>query len=990
MIDNIFSFIKENRRWFLLVSIALFVYLSILVYFNLDVFVGENLFLLVEPRRINVDSYNDDPLNLSLNLKTSFNALCGLDCKYTLSDRSYNNSVLNGSVHLSPSISRQIGLDFDLNATGFGKKIYNFDISCETVKNPFCRVDSHKKSSSFILVEHEPSNDSMSDIISKRKNLISNYFILNDVDEKLSLFNFKNNNFFFPYSNNFEKLFNQHKNDFEVISYLFNDSVNSIDDPFDYANLSDVYQLSNGTDELNKSLHEDYNRLVSERESKENKFNNFQQVSSNYQNLSTDDLNKIGFVNRYTKNISFHTLWNNLSDNMNYLYYGSISENISIYDFDKTISLMNKNVDDLSSKRSNYLKKYNNFSNLLFETLDEVNNISNETHYLKIEKVNNLCSLYNESIINSNLTSKEDILINDFLKNNVNLDSNYENISSENDLLNNISFYNKNLNNSLKVFDIFKSNYLLYETCFKSNYNSFYEYFNEFNLFLSNLSFDESEENNDTFYYVSKLNITINNQDVFSKINDFEEMLFKFNNFNFSKDIENDFLLITNITYFSDLNNTNNLTNYFEKKLNKTYINYSNLKSKDIDYNNVFYQQFTNYFFEDNINFTVSDLFSNLSINDKLFSYSFFNYSNVINKHNSKKEKFSLNEFNLTDLKNKTKNFLDKLNKDISFNYNKTTFFNCVGCMDVLSSFNKYCCFENECKKCLIQDKIAKDYFPEDFKYIDILDDSINTRQSDREIVLFLHGHSMIERNSPEFSLNAFSDIQRKLDNDGIIDGGAVTLFDGYYQDSPVLDFDFDISFRTTYYYDIVHDGEIDFLIPQKSDSIDTYSLRLKEIIDGLLIKTASHNLSIVAHSMGGLVTRKYSSIFSDHNINNLIMLGTPNEGIITAVRRSCLIFGSKNACNDMYEKSTFIQDLNRKDNIPKNINYHNFVGSGCNVFGFNGDGIVTYDSAEIDFGKNYYINGSCSATELLHLDFLNPNSYPKIYENILNILTKV
>lgn len=61
------------------------------------------------------------------------------------------------------------------------------------------------------------------------------------------------------------------------------------------------------------------------------------------------------------------------------------------------------------------------------------------------------------------------------------------------------------------------------------------------------------------------------------------------------------------------------------------------------------------------------------------------------------------------------------------------------------------------------------------------------------------------------------------------------------------------------------------------ADSAENY---LKPVIDEALFKSGAFSVNIVAHSMGGLVARSYIQSYDYRNdIENLIMIGTPNKG---------------------------------------------------------------------------------------------------------------
>ena len=176
-------------------------------------------------------------------------------------------------------------------------------------------------------------------------------------------------------------------------------------------------------------------------------------------------------------------------------------------------------------------------------------------------------------------------------------------------------------------------------------------------------------------------------------------------------------------------------------------------------------------------------------------------------------------------------------------------------------------------------------------------------------------------------------------------------------------------------------------LATQKSENIETYAIRLKELIDLLKFRTGKDKVIIISHSMGSLVARSYMAIFGDSSVYKLIMLDSPNKGVSGQVSSYCPILGEKKECNDMSENSIFIKRLNDPLKIPKNARLYNIIGIGCDMGGKTGDGVVTKENAELSYAKNYYINGTCSTTKPLHTAMLNIDKYPEVYRAIKSIL---
>ena len=84
------------------------------------------------------------------------------------------------------------------------------------------------------------------------------------------------------------------------------------------------------------------------------------------------------------------------------------------------------------------------------------------------------------------------------------------------------------------------------------------------------------------------------------------------------------------------------------------------------------------------------------------------------------------------------------------------------------------------------------------------------------------------------------------------------------------------------------------------------YAKRLENIIENIKKITKKDKVVLVAHSMGGLVARKYMTL-SDKNWNStykIVTVGTPNEGVFTSV-------GIVGQLEDLRRNSSFIKWLN-------------------------------------------------------------------------------
>jgi uncharacterized alpha/beta hydrolase family protein len=289
-----------------------------------------------------------------------------------------------------------------------------------------------------------------------------------------------------------------------------------------------------------------------------------------------------------------------------------------------------------------------------------------------------------------------------------------------------------------------------------------------------------------------------------------------------------------------------------------------------------------------------------------------------------------------------------------------------------LKENNPVCCTNNECLPCCTKEECFenKKNYP----------------------VVFIHGHAFNDANNPDFSMNSFSNMQRKLSDDGFISFGELDLESDLKGEKGKWGIiNKPITLRASYYYITHYDVATYRVNVQKSESIENYALRLKEIIDLVKQKTGSSKVNIVAHSMGGLVTRQYLQLFNYDSVDKIILINTPNNGVSGRVNSLCSIFGASKECTELAEGSIFLNRLNSKS-LPENNNVFAIRSTGCAMDDKkDGDGIVNSDSAYLEGAKNYEIKGICknSFGTDLHTDSLNPEEYPEMYNLIKNILSE-
>jgi pimeloyl-ACP methyl ester carboxylesterase len=252
-----------------------------------------------------------------------------------------------------------------------------------------------------------------------------------------------------------------------------------------------------------------------------------------------------------------------------------------------------------------------------------------------------------------------------------------------------------------------------------------------------------------------------------------------------------------------------------------------------------------------------------------------------------------------------------------------------------------------------------------------------------------VHGHAFSKDTAADYSLDSFKKLQNKLEEDNYLNAGAISLY------TPVEDtgagwsiLPVPISLKVSYYYDLFKEPENYITIQTKSENIDTYALRLKDLIDKVTSKTNKQKVIIIAHSMGGLVSRRYLQIFGNNSVEQLIMIGTPNNGISGNTLGYCSWIGEQLECRDMSSDSLFLNKLNRGQLIF--VPTTNIIGSGCSMDLGDGDGTVLVEKAWLEGAQNYIINGTCTSIDQpLHMKMLDNHAYPEVYNVIKSVLMR-
>jgi uncharacterized alpha/beta hydrolase family protein len=251
---------------------------------------------------------------------------------------------------------------------------------------------------------------------------------------------------------------------------------------------------------------------------------------------------------------------------------------------------------------------------------------------------------------------------------------------------------------------------------------------------------------------------------------------------------------------------------------------------------------------------------------------------------------------------------------------------------------------------------------------------------------IFIHGHAIDKDTSPDSNIDSFTNLQRALEDEGIINMGRISLYQYAIPKGTWGLFDQPISLKVSYYYDVYEQHDDSIIIQTKNENIDTYAVRIKDTVDRVLYWTGAEKVNIIAHSMGGLVTRRYMQIFGTDKVNQVLTAGSPHNGTFGLVADLCPVFGEDLECRDMKSGSLFLRKLNSQP-LP-DIPFTNIVAIGCDMNGQEGDGIVLEKSATLPGANTIVIEGECKGTETLHTNFIRTFSKDDtFYQTVLNVI---
>jgi triacylglycerol esterase/lipase EstA (alpha/beta hydrolase family) len=107
---------------------------------------------------------------------------------------------------------------------------------------------------------------------------------------------------------------------------------------------------------------------------------------------------------------------------------------------------------------------------------------------------------------------------------------------------------------------------------------------------------------------------------------------------------------------------------------------------------------------------------------------------------------------------------------------------------------------------------------------------------------------------------------------------------------------------------------------------IHANAVRLASLVSSVRARTGAAKVDLVAHSMGGLVSRDYvKTLGGAATVDSLIMMGTPNYGTSVANIAKFFLLGDCagiTACQQMAKGSSYLANLNAGDDTVGTVKY--------------------------------------------------------------------
>lgn len=208
--------------------------------------------------------------------------------------------------------------------------------------------------------------------------------------------------------------------------------------------------------------------------------------------------------------------------------------------------------------------------------------------------------------------------------------------------------------------------------------------------------------------------------------------------------------------------------------------------------------------------------------------------------------------------------------------------------------------------------------------------------------LIFVHGHSFeTSRGDIQNSLSTFNYMSKYFSQNGYVEESLLYPESSEQLSKGVWAFcDKPVVIRLTYY-----DGLVSGTTHNYKNSIAEYSPTLKNEIENVLLATNKDKAIIVAHSMGGILSRYYIKFDGgSDNVYKLITIGSPHYGI-RAWASFWSPFGSTES-QQMKPDSEFLKSLNYPSDSL--VSSYTISGNNKGCFTEDCDGVVYVNSSKL------------------------------------------
>jgi len=267
--------------------------------------------------------------------------------------------------------------------------------------------------------------------------------------------------------------------------------------------------------------------------------------------------------------------------------------------------------------------------------------------------------------------------------------------------------------------------------------------------------------------------------------------------------------------------------------------------------------------------------------------------------------------------------------------------------------------------------------------------------------IIFVHGHNPKEVKG--YNPTELEEFQKSLVKEGYENKGYILPRDYPPTSTKGIWSGKRVAVIMTYYAN-KYDNWGGVVGPDDNQHISVYAQRLRDVIELVKHNTGKNKVIIIAHSMGGLVSRAYIKYYGGiYSVDKLIMIGTPNhgtEGLI--VKDLCGTIHPGPECEEMKKGSQFLGELNSGDETPGSIKYLTIIGRNikkdfCLDEGY-WDNVVCASSVYLEGAENYYYNDFSEGyytynplknptSNSLHTAMVKPPKAPEVYNKIINFI---